>query len=109
LLYIIVGVALFFIGIFIADRLSKIWGDDPRMVVIDEFATFLLPLYFTPKRFFPLAVSFILFRLFDIIKPPPIRRLEKLPGGWGIMLDDLLAAVFTTVIIIFIHLLGVKL
>jgi len=98
--YIIIGLSLFIMGIFISDRLSKIWGNDPKKVTIDEYASFLLPLYFTPKSFIPLLIAFVLFRFFDIVKPPPIRSLEKLPGGWGIMLDDLLAAVYTTIIIL---------
>jgi len=73
------------------------------MIVIDEYACFLIPLYFTPRRFLPLVLSFILFRIFDIIKPPPLRRLEKAPGGWGIMLDDFGAAVYTTVIVVILR------
>jgi phosphatidylglycerophosphatase A len=76
------------------------WGKDPRRIVIDEYASILIPLYFTPLRIQPLLVTFFLFRIFDIVKPSPIRNLEKLKGGWGIMLDDLLAAVYTTIIII---------
>ena len=103
IVFIVVVVVLFFIGVLLSNSLGKIWGKDPHQIVIDEYATFLLPLYFTPCRILPLAITFILFRLFDIIKPPPIRRLEKLSGGWGIMLDDLLAAVYTTLIVILIQ------
>jgi phosphatidylglycerophosphatase A len=81
------------------------WGKDPRQIVIDEYATFLIPLYFTPKRLVPLIMTFILFRLFDIIKPPPLRRLEKVNAGWGIMLYDLGASVYTTIIIIIVFIL----
>ncbi len=103
IVFIIVAVVLFFIGVSLSNSLAKIWGKDPHQIVIDEYATFLLPLYFTPRRILPLVITFILFRLFDIIKPPPIRRLEKLSGGWGIMLDDLLAAVYTTLIVVLIQ------
>lgn len=48
-------------------------------------------------------MTFLLFRIFDIVKPPPLRRLEKLPGGWGVMLDDIGAALYTTVIMIVIQ------
>jgi phosphatidylglycerophosphatase A len=97
--YVILAVALFIIGIFVSDNLAKEWGKDPRRIVVDEYASILLPLYFTPVRILPLVTTFLLFRFFDIVKPPPVRNAEKLKGGWGIMLDDLLAAVYTTIII----------
>ena len=68
--------------------------------MIDEYASLLLPLYFTPKRILPLAITFVVFRIFDIVKPPPLKNLEKMPRGWGVMFDDLGAAVYTTVVII---------
>jgi phosphatidylglycerophosphatase A len=86
----------------ISQNLTKDWGKDPRQIVIDEYATLLLPLYFTPKRIVPLIITFLLFRFFDIVKPPPLRKLETIPGGWGIMLDDLGAAVYTTIVILII-------
>jgi phosphatidylglycerophosphatase A len=101
-IYSIVGCILFFAGVFISQSLVKDWGKDPRQIVIDEYATLLLPLYFTPKRIIPLAVTFLLFRFFDIVKPPPIRKLEAIHGGWGIMLDDLGAAIYTTVLILLV-------
>ena len=101
-IYIIAAFILFLLGIIISDSLTKIWGKDPRQIVIDEYATFLLPLYFTPRRIIPFLITFLLFRFFDIIKPPPIRKLENLPGGWGVMLDDLGAAIYTTIVILII-------
>jgi phosphatidylglycerophosphatase A len=62
---------------------------DPGRIVVDEVCGQLLALAFLPAAWVHVAVSFVLFRLFDIIKPWPIRRLEKLPGGWGIMADDI--------------------
>ena len=69
-------------------------------MVIDEYSSFLLPLYFIPRLPLFLILAFVIFRLFDILKPPPLRILEHLRGGWGIMLDDLGAAVYTTGIIL---------
>ncbi len=91
---------LFIIGVIVSGDLEKRWGKDPRRVVIDEYACILLPLYFTPHRILPLAITFVLFRIFDILKPPPVKQMEKLAGSWGIMLDDLMAAVYTTIIIL---------
>ncbi|UCF71484.1 MAG: phosphatidylglycerophosphatase A [candidate division WOR-3 bacterium] len=103
--YIVVAVIFFVTGIAICNDLSKEWGKDPRRIVIDEYVAILLPLYFTPQRIIPLAITVILFRFFDIVKPPPIRKLENLSGGWGIMFDDLLAAVYTTIIVLFLRLI----
>lgn len=91
-----------------SNDLSKVWGKDPRQIVIDEYACLLIPLYFTPHRIFPLLITFVLFRVFDILKPFPINKLENLKGGWGIMLDDLGAAAYTLIIMLMIVLLGFR-
>jgi phosphatidylglycerophosphatase A len=70
---------------------------DPAEVVIDETAGQLLTLFLLPATGFNLCLGFILFRLFDILKPYPIRRLEEIGGGSGIVLDDLLAGVYGNV------------
>ncbi|MEE8596788.1 MAG: phosphatidylglycerophosphatase A [bacterium] len=102
LVYILVAIILFFTGVKVSNDLTKIWGKDPHKIVIDEYVCLLIPLYFIPQRILPLAITFVLFRIFDIIKPWPIRKLEDLPGGWGVMLDDLGAAIYTTVVILII-------
>jgi phosphatidylglycerophosphatase A len=71
--------------------------EDPAEVVIDEAAGLLLTLFLLPATAFNLGLGFILFRLFDILKPYPIRRLERMGGGAGIVLDDLLAGVYGNV------------
>ncbi|UCD19979.1 MAG: phosphatidylglycerophosphatase A [candidate division WOR-3 bacterium] len=106
--YIAVAVILLVAGIAICNDLSKEWGKDPRRIVIDEYVAILLPLYFTPQRIIPLGITVVLFRFFDIVKPPPIRKLENLRGGWGIMFDDLLAAVYTTIIVLFLRLIPIN-
>mgnify|MGYP000709896771 CR=1 FL=1 len=65
---------------------------DPRQVVIDEAAGQLIVLLSVSPDWTLLVIGFLLFRLFDIVKPFPIRKLEGLPGGWGIMADDIAAA-----------------
>lgn len=101
--YIFVTLSLLIVGTLLSHKLVRVWGKDPRQIVIDEYASLLIPLYFTPKRIVPFMMTFLLFRIFDIVKPPPLRRLEKLPGGWGVMLDDIGAALYTTVIMIVIQ------
>ena len=100
ILYVVIASGLFVVGIAVSHSLTKEWGKDPHRIVVDEYASLLLPLFFTPQRILPLAITFLLFRFFDIAKPPPVRNMETLRGGWGIMLDDLMAAAYTTMIIL---------
>lgn len=98
-------------GILIASVLSVRWGTwaiqrwggkDPSYFVLDEFAGQWLSLLFMPvymsagpaTMFFILASQLCMFRVFDVWKPPPARQLEALPLGWGILMDDLFAAVY---------------
>lgn len=94
---------------FLVVSLAGVWASreielatgrqDPRIVVVDEIAGQWLTLAFLPFSWPLLGAGFLLFRLFDIWKPYPIRRLERLPHGWGIMLDDLLAGVYAHLIL----------
>lgn len=78
-----------------ADRSGKMAGqDDPPEIVIDEVAGFLVALFLVPLSWLNLFLGFILFRVFDIWKPFPLKRAEKLGGGLGIVLDDLLAGIY---------------
>jgi phosphatidylglycerophosphatase A len=80
------------IGIPAATIVARESGrEDPGHVVIDEVAGQLFALIFLPADWPHAALALVLFRLFDILKPPPIRQLERLPGGTGIMLDDVAA------------------
>lgn len=68
---------------------------DPGSVVMDEVAGVILALLFTPSpSAMQVAWGFLFFRVFDVLKPPPARLLERLPGGWGILLDDLVAGLY---------------
>lgn len=89
------GVALTALGTAAAHRAAPgLGGDDPSAVVIDEWAAMWLSLVAvrTPLGW---LLAFLLFRVFDILKPFPGRRLESLPGGLGIMADDVVAALYT--------------
>jgi len=98
------------IGIPAATLESRRCGaEDPSHVVIDEVAGQLVTLIACPLLWKPLLAGFILFRAFDILKPPPIRRLEKLPDGTGIVVDDLGAGVYGLVVLqvlLHFHVLG---
>ncbi len=87
------------IGIWSATVVEPQWGKDSYRVVIDEIAGMCLSLLFVPIHAKSLLAGLVLFRLFDILKPLGIRRLEKLNGGWGVMLDDLLAGLYTNLVL----------
>jgi phosphatidylglycerophosphatase A len=72
---------------------------DSKHIVIDEFAGYLCSIIFLPLTPFYLIAAFVLFRIFDIFKPPPVRMFEKIEGGFGIMLDDVAAGAMTNVIL----------
>ena len=87
-------------GVFAAARVSRSLGqEDPKVVVIDEVAGQLTALLFLPINFFNLVAGTLLFRLFDIWKPYPVRKLEALENGVGIMADDLLAGIYANVVL----------
>lgn len=69
-------------------------GTDPGPVVVDEVLGMLVTLFLNPVGWAGALVAFLLFRIFDIVKPYPADRLERLPGGLGVMADDLMAGVY---------------
>jgi phosphatidylglycerophosphatase A len=79
-------------------RLSE--GEDPRYVVIDELAGILITMAGHAATARNILIGFILFRAFDILKPYPIKKIERLPGAWGIVADDVAAGIFSNIILI---------
>ena len=101
---IIAAIAVTLIGIPAATIVARESGrEDPGHVVIDEVAGQLIALIAIPADWQHAALSLLLFRLFDILKPPPIRQLERLPKGTGIMLDDVAAGLFALAVALLIH------
>jgi phosphatidylglycerophosphatase A len=87
-------------GIWSADQFAgQLNQKDPRCVVIDEVAGMALALAALPRNWRVYLAALVLFRLLDIVKPGPIRKAEQLPGGWGIMADDLLAGLTANLLI----------
>ena len=88
------------IGIPAATReASRSGKQDPSHVVIDEMAGQMLTLVAAPLHWKTLLAGFILFRCFDVLKPPPVRRFERLPGGTGIVVDDLAAGIYAWIVL----------
>ena len=88
-------VIVFAVGVWSATVAERHLGDvDPAPVVIDEVAGMLITLAFLPVNLTGAMVGFLIFRLFDVVKPWPSSRFERLPGGFGIMADDAMAGVY---------------
>ena len=109
---IVVGFA---VGVYTSGKVAKAEGDrlsrtaaaakavfqpgervhaDPSIVVIDEMVGMWISLLWLPPSVSSYVLAFVAFRVFDVMKPAPVRQLERLPGGWGIMLDDVIAALY---------------
>ena len=87
------------IGIWSGNVVETIWGKDHNRVVIDEVAGMCISLLFLPVTWPYILAGFILFRFFDIVEPLFIHRLEALPGGWGVMFDDVLAGIYANLLL----------
>lgn len=95
-----IGALLLFLpAVWASGVVSKEFGDDPQIVVVDEVIGQWIAAAFVPVALVPLTLAFLLFRLFDITKPWPIRRLERLHGGWGIIMDDMAAGVLAAFVL----------
>jgi phosphatidylglycerophosphatase A len=105
-LYELTLVTFFFLSSWISDQAQRYWGkkDDPR-IVIDEMMGFLITMLWLPKTTLFIVLGFFLFRFFDIVKPPPIRILERVKGGYGVVLDDVLAGIYANIILQIVHLI----
>lgn len=99
-LYLVTIIALIFLGIWAADQAERIFQKkDSGYIVIDEIVGFLVAVFLIPWQWPWILAAFLLFRVFDILKPYPCRRIETLPGGTGIMLDDLGAGLYTNLVL----------
>ena len=93
-------IILFILGVYSSSRMAKYLDDhDPSEVVIDEVVGMGISLFMLPHSPGLYLLAFILFRVFDILKPSIIYRIQNLSGGWGIMLDDVLAGLLTFTIV----------
>jgi phosphatidylglycerophosphatase A len=95
------AVSLFGVGVWAGGKAEKFFGrKDPRQVVIDETVCQMLTFLARPQASWKwLLAGFLLFRVFDVVKPFPARRVERFHGGWGIMMDDVVAAAYSLAVL----------
>jgi len=93
-------VVVVLVGIWAGSRVERVLGrKDPGVIVIDEVAGMLLSMIVLPRSIPVLLTAFLLFRLFDVWKPFPARESQALTGGVGVMIDDLIAGLYTLILI----------
>lgn len=90
---------LFLAGIWSTANVQPLWGKDPSKVVIDEVLGQAIALFALPWHPLTALGGLVLFRFFDIAKPLGIRRMERIPGAWGVMLDDALAGLYANIVL----------
>lgn len=101
-------VLLFIYGLFVSSKFEKVYGKDPAQCTVDEIVGTWIALLALPKTLLISLTSFLIWRSLDIIKPFPARTSEKLPGGLGIMIDDVISGLYSLIIVhLIVYLSGV--
>ncbi len=83
----------------IVSEAEKGMNRDDKRIVLDEFIGYFYAIIFLPKSIIIGVIAFLLFRFFDIYKPPPINDLQKWPSGWGVVADDVMAGIYANLIL----------
>ncbi len=86
--------AICILGVHLTGHAEKYLGHDAGSIVWDEFAGFAVAVWAIPTGWSVVLGAFLLFRFFDITKPPPARAAEKLPAGWGVIADDVVSGIY---------------
>lgn len=98
-LFLAITIIINAIGIYVGNQVEPFWGKDSYRVVIDEVGGMLVALLFIHPNTYALIGGFVLFRFFDMVKPLYIRKMENLPAGTGVMMDDILAGVYSNIVL----------
>ncbi len=100
-IYEITLIGFFFLSVWVSENAEIFLGKkDDQKIVIDEIMGFLVTMLWIPKAAILILIGFLLFRFFDILKPFPIRRLERnLKGGYGVVLDDVMAGIYANIVL----------
>jgi phosphatidylglycerophosphatase A len=93
----IAAVISLFVSAWAAGEAELLFGHDARKIVIDEWAGMFVSLIFVPFSPTNYLIAFVAFRFFDVVKLPPASQWEKLPGGWGVTMDDIAAGVHANI------------
>ena len=97
---ILTGIAVFTIlGVYLGTRFESVYGKDPAECTIDEMVGMWISLLFLPKNLIISFIAFFIWRIMDIIKPFPAKKSESLEGGVGIMMDDIISAIYSLIIV----------
>ena len=102
-LYVTTFLAVLALGYWAVSKLDLSHDKDPQFVVVDEVCGIFITFFAIKLNFLVLIIGFVLFRIMDIIKPPPARQFEKLPGYWGILCDDLAAGVYAWLLLLVVQ------
>lgn len=100
---VVYGLSLFVLtvsALFVIKRAEILFGKrDARKIVVDEAIGMMVALIFVPVKPLFIALAFVLFRIFDIFKPFPIKRVERIASPWGVVFDDILAGVYANILV----------
>ncbi len=108
-LYLISTVVLAVLGLLVINKAEEIFGKkDAKQIIIDEAVGILIAFLFVPQRPFVLLFAFVAFRIFDILKPYPIKKIEAINSPWGVMLDDAAAGIYANLAAQIFAILAVK-
>jgi phosphatidylglycerophosphatase A len=88
-----------FVGVYSIKQIHKIWDHDSSFIVIDEIVGISIGVLMIPFHWKYYLIAFVLFRFFDIVKPLFIKRIDRQKGNWSVMLDDVVAGVYTNIVI----------
>jgi phosphatidylglycerophosphatase A len=100
--FLIIGTTIlivFILGMKAANTMEQRYGHDPAEVTIDEVVGMWISLFLLPKKIFIIIAAFVTFRFFDIVKPFPARKFDTMRGGFGIMMDDVIAGIYANIIL----------
>jgi phosphatidylglycerophosphatase A len=98
--YILFSLGFAIISVWASGKAEGIFGEaDPGQVVADEVCGYLVTMFLITPSLRNMILGFLLFRFFDIVKPPPARQLERLPSGFGIVIDDVFAGIYSNIIL----------
>ncbi len=97
--FILATIAFYFVGIWAATLAEEVWEHDAGKINWDEVVGMMVTVIALPKTATVYIAAFFAFRIFDIIKPAPARQSEKLPGGWGVMTDDVIAGFYSNILL----------